>query len=129
MDERNILKGRIGRGRAYTQGVQKNCPEKRPRLKWVFFAGAEILAGNQKISPPRKKPKISLRKKRRLGVSIGRQGSIIFRAVSARSAWELWWRMFMSSIAYVLYALMRAVANSKANAGETKKGATDEIAW
>ena len=71
------------------------------------------MAGNQKISPPRKKPKISQHKKRRWGVSIDRQGSIIFRAVSARCAWKLWWRTFISSIAYILYVLMRAVTNLK----------------
>ena len=93
-------------GRLYIQGVQENQPKKmsrtkKPKLKWVFlfFEDAEILAGNQKISQRRKKPKMPPRKKRRWGVSIGRQGSIIFRAVSARSAWKLWWRMFISSIA------------------------------
>ena len=89
--------------------------KKKPELKWVFlfFEDAEILAGNQKVSPPRKEPKIPPRKIRRWGVPVDRQASIIFRAVSARSAWKLWWRMFISSVAYILYVLMRAGANFK----------------
>ena len=119
----------IATGRLYIQGVQENQPKKmsrtkKPKLKWafLFFEDAEILAGNQKISQRRKKPKMPPRKKRRWGVSIGRQGSIIFRAVSARSAWKLWWRMFISSIAYVLYVLMRAATNSKTKEHRRKKG-------
>ena len=127
---------RFGGGRLYIQGVQENQPKKmsrtkKPKLKWVFlfFEDTEILAGNQKISQRRKKPKMPPRKKRRWGVSIGRQGSIIFRAVSARSAWKLWWRMFISSIAYVLCVLMRAATNSKTKEHtQKKKGETDEIA-
>ena len=129
--------GPWGGGRLYIQGVQENQPKKmsrtkKPKLKWVFlfFEDAEILAGNQKISQRRKKPKMPPRKKRRWGVSIGRQGSIIFRAVSARSAWKLWWRMFISSIAYVLYVLMRAATNSKTKEHRQNKKRTqaNEIA-
>ena len=38
-------------------------------------------------------------------VSIPKQGPIIYRAVSALSAWDLRVRMFISLISYVLYVL------------------------
>ena len=73
----------------------------------LFFLDAEILAGNQKILLPRQKknPKTSPRKRRCWAVSIPKQGPIIYRAVSALSAWDLRVRMFISLISYVLYVL------------------------
>ena len=73
----------------------------------LLFLDAEILAGTQKnlAVQTRKNPKTSPRKKWCWGVSIPKHGPIIYRAVSALSAWDLRVRMFISLISYVLYVL------------------------
>ena len=94
---------------APSTGRREKKPKKvsggKPESEWVFFLGAEISAA------PNKKPGTAFRKKRRWSVSILKQGCVIDRPASARSAWGPRGRMSMFPISYTLYAPMPAITH------------------
>ena len=75
-----------------------------------FFSGGRDFSGRPKsLAAQNKKPGTAFRKKRRWSVSILKQGCVIDRPVSARSAWGPRGRMSIFPISYTLYAPIPAI--------------------